>query len=661
MKRFLAILLLLLAICAAAFRVTSMQSGIQSGGVENGVLDLREIDLTAQVVSLAGEWEFVYGELLAPDEFPDSGGVQITVPASWSAAGYPTFGCGTYRLTLQADADDLLLFLPAIDSAAIVYVNGLQVYSAGEVSASRAEARAGVGNGFVPVSAEDGMVELVVQASNYDIWESGLIFPPLIGQTTPLLRHTWGQRLAVTAVMGGILLIGLYHLILFLFRRREKTYLAFCVTCVLVVLRLMLDNNAPLQFLLPGGAGLALLKGYALMFCLNIISIVVFMMLAFEMKPGRKTKWFFALTLGLPVAASFCPAPIPFLGLLGLMLPLAVTLVMGARRVEVRRNPYRLLYLCSIAVFLGNGLILGNGEMAKLLFGYSLYATGAAPNLFMILCQFVMLSQSYAAAHDEVERVNETLEATVEERTAELQDALTQVAHSERSVKELIGNISHDLKTPLTVVSLELQRLTDPTSHYSEEETRRMLSIAHSKTLDLRRLTQSLFDAAYMEESRVSYKLNWMRLGDLMGMLYDRYSDYVESKGRMLAIRYSGDMEIWLDRDNIWPVFENTINNALRYTPQDGTITVTAERAGRSHVELIIRDNGCGIEPEHLPRVFDRHYKADKSRGQGGDSGLGLYIVKSVVEGMEGTVRAESPPGEGASIIVTLRARESKI
>jgi len=113
---------------------------------------------------------------------------------------------------------------------------------------------------------------------------------------------------------------------------------------------------------------------------------------------------------------------------------------------------------------------------------------------------------------------------------------------------------------------------------------------------------------------------------------------------------------IQADPDRIRQVLVNLLANALQYTPQGGQVQVTAVPLG-GQVVICVRDTGPGIPPEELPRIFDRFYRADKSRSRGtGGSGLGLAIVRSIVELHKGSIRVESKTGEGACFTVTLPA-----
>jgi signal transduction histidine kinase len=109
-----------------------------------------------------------------------------------------------------------------------------------------------------------------------------------------------------------------------------------------------------------------------------------------------------------------------------------------------------------------------------------------------------------------------------------------------------------------------------------------------------------------------------------------------------------------VDPERMAQVFGNIVDNALRYTPAGGTIELTARRFG-SDVELAVKDSGPGVDAEELKHMFDRFYRGDKSRQrEDGGTGLGLAIAKSIVEAHGGRIRAESPPGEGLMIVITL-------
>jgi len=120
---------------------------------------------------------------------------------------------------------------------------------------------------------------------------------------------------------------------------------------------------------------------------------------------------------------------------------------------------------------------------------------------------------------------------------------------------------------------------------------------------------------------------------------------------RHVSISCSGDGEIYADPDLFQRALGNLLDNALRFTPQDGSIQITLSEHN-ADVEVAVSDNGCGIAPEHLPRVFDRFYRAESSRGSDG-AGLGLALVKSIVDLHGGSAKIQSEVGRGTTVTLS--------
>jgi len=219
--------------------------------------------------------------------------------------------------------------------------------------------------------------------------------------------------------------------------------------------------------------------------------------------------------------------------------------------------------------------------------------------------------------------------------------------------KDMVANISHDLKTPLTVLGASLQTLSKHTETRGSPEYRRGVRIAYQKTMDLQRLTQNLFEASRIETGKNFYAPKQESLHRLLAQAESKYNAYLDDNGITLDIVAGDDAGISIDPMKIWSVFDNIIYNAARYTEPGGAITITAA-ADAGSATVTITDTGCGIAEECLPRIFERFYKVSRGRGaKDGDGGLGLYIVKSIMDGCGGKVRAESTPGKGTSIILT--------
>lgn len=653
MKRFLAIFLLILTLCVALFFTASRPFVSKGPSAEDGILDFRGTDFTSSVYSLEGQWEFYYGELYTPEDFLSGmpkGREFISLPGPWIKLGYPPLGYGTFRLTVKTEpGQPYLLYIPEIMSSSTIWMNGKEFYHAGQVGRSDRETVTGVRNELLAAVSQDGILELVVQAANYRMNGSGIFYPILIGRDTVLAHHMFWQRTVVAAALGGILLIGVYHLFLFFFRRREKLYLVYSITCLVTVLRLAMESNALVQYFLPGGIGFILSRVFLLLFTLHSLCICLFMLKSFSIRLGKKLRLFFGLSFLLPMLGiCFLPYKTAVTCMFLVMIPYGISIVTALRTGTAGRDPYRLLYLCSMITF------LVYGPLTKTVFEGGMFVPGIVPNMFLILSQCVMLSRSYAQAHDEVERVNANLEQLVEERTAQLNLANRQLAASQAALREMISNISHDLKTPLTVLNNYLELLGDESIAASDQERSEYLGIAYHKNLDLQRLIHNLFEVTRMEGGTAVYRREAVPAGRLIQDAERKYADLIRDNGIKFLTAADQPLDLIIDGDKIWSILDNLVYNAIRHTPNGGKIMLSVKRRG-DRAELRVEDTGEGIAPEHLAHVFDRFYKVSPERGEkDGSSGLGLYIVKTVTEAMGGTVSVESTPGLGTTFTVLL-------
>lgn len=655
MKRFLLILCVILICCGAVFFTSSLPIDTPGVKAETGVLDLREADFASHIYGLDGQWEFYFNRLVSPEELsavPAEEREWIDLPGPWTRLGHPALGCATYRLTVLTGADEpLLLYIPEIMSSSRIWANGKELYRAGTPELSPRPGATGVRNELLAVTPRDGRITIVIQSANYYMNGSGVFYHLLLGRDTLLLHRIWAPRVVVAAVLGGILLIGLYNMALFLFRRREKVYLSFGVMCLMTVLRLAMESNAFVQYFRPGGVNFVLSRVFLLLFVLHSLSIIVFALQAFSIRPGRMLRALLLLGTALPVLAILLlPYARAVTCMFLIMIPFMVTIVLSARQWGKDKNPYKLLYLCSLAIF------LIYGPMSKTLLEGEIFIPATVSNLFMVLCQCVMLSQSYAKAHDEVERVNANLEQLVERRTAELAQTNQRLYASQAALREMIGNISHDLKTPLTVLNNYLELLEDSAMTVDEQERAEYLSIAYHKNLDLQRLIRNLFEVTRLEGGTTSYQMQEIFADRLLEEAAQKYADQARDDGIAFSVQAEEGVTLQADGDKIWSVLDNLVYNAMRHTPQGGSIALTARKNGE-RTELRVADTGEGISPEHLPHIFERFYKASPARGEkNGSSGLGLYIVKTVTEAMGGTATVESEPGKGAVFTLTFLA-----
>ena len=192
-----------------------------------------------------------------------------------------------------------------------------------------------------------------------------------------------------------------------------------------------------------------------------------------------------------------------------------------------------------------------------------------------------------------------------------------------------------------------LETLTMPELALDEATRSRYLTIISDETNRLERMIGELLDLARLEGGGGSLRVERVAVADLFGRVTARHEQAAHTAGLVLATTIEpGATHVNGDRDRLEQALQNLAANAMRYAPSGSTLRLEARPTGGG-VALSVRDEGAeGIAPEHLPHIFDRFYKADASRvGVKGGSGLGLSIVKAIVERHGGTISVSSRPG----------------
>ncbi|MBK6422187.1 MAG: PAS domain-containing protein [Gemmatimonadetes bacterium] len=226
---------------------------------------------------------------------------------------------------------------------------------------------------------------------------------------------------------------------------------------------------------------------------------------------------------------------------------------------------------------------------------------------------------------------------------------VTELRRLETVRRDFVANVSHELKTPLTSISGYAETLVqDPPD---AETMRRFLGVIHNNARRMQRLVDGLLDLSKIESGGWRPAPEPVEIGAVARESWGLLADRAEQR----KISYLGSVgpeaaSVFADPDAVRQVLSNLFDNAIRHTPAGGRITFSAARRDGG-VQLEVRDTGAGIPADHLPRIFERFYRADPGRARDdGGTGLGLAIVKHLVEAHEGEVDAESQLGRGTAI-----------
>ncbi|QYR23742.1 histidine kinase [Paenibacillus sp. sptzw28] len=685
---FLFIATLFIAFIAAG---CSAESEYANPSAVQGELDLRNWSFEKDGdLPLTGQWAFYERRLLPPDEAAAAKDARfVTVPKSWNS--YPRSygiadgqGYGTYRLSVLIKPTEQILGLrvPNIFSAYKLWVNGKPLAAEGMVGTNRETSRA---EQFPQIVAFDGntdRLDIVVQVSNFQHRKGGIWVDLKLGENSRLIRSQTQASAQDMVLFGSLFIIGIYHIGLYALRKQERFTIHFGLLCLFVALRATVTGDSYLVQLFPVGWEMGMKIEY-ISFSLSAVSGYLYIYRLFPLDASRK---FMKGVVGIGVALTLFVIVSPvivFTRTLPLFQLFVLTVSLYSLAVliiaRLRKREGSAFVLIGLAVFVAT--ILNDMLFYNEWFVYmQLVPVGL---FFFILMQSFIISTRFSSALRRVEQVsselrelNVHLEERIEERTEALRrtnETLEQrnreLGRLERSRRHLMTNISHDLRTPITLLQGYLEAIQDGVVK-SGEQQQKYIRMMLGKVVGLNRLIGDLFELAKLEAGQLRFDLSEVKLSTWMEQLRDQYEIDVRSGGHVFACEYSTGTDVHgkqvepdrillnLDLPRMDQVMANLIYNAIKHTEAGGKIALSFTYIhGDGRVVASVSDTGIGVGAEHLPYIFDRFYKIEISRNSAdGGSGLGLAIAKEIVEAHGGIIGADSVPGTGTVLWIALPA-----
>lgn len=658
---------------------------------KQGVLDLNEWNFSRDgIVLLDGAWQFYRSQLLGPHaDWGRQSAKHVPVPKSWNSygerIGFPDgIGFATYRLRIVLPPTDgpLSLLVPSILSAYRLFVNGKELAAVGIASASQELAEPGQYPRIVTFES-GGELELVLQVSNYHHRRGGLWQEIKLGSSEEIWNYQQQAVIEQMLIFGSLAMIGFYHIGLFLLRRQERFTLYFGLLCLFIGLRLVVTGEVLLVQQFPQ---LTWETGLKIEYIAIALSAMAAYQYIYHLFPRDSSVLYRRIAIWLSLAMCLyvvlTPAYVYSRSLpwfQGFAVLSALIGLQGLLKARVRRRPGSSLVLIGIIIFFAsviNDILYYNewfsfGELIPV--GFFLF----------IMTQSFILSTRFSKALKDVERVsselrelNAHLEERIDERTEELrrsnetlEKANLELAKMEKARIRLLTNISHDLRTPMTLIQGYLEALQDGVVHDPQQKDR-YIRMMLGKVNGLNGMINDLFELSKLEAGQVSLDLQQISLPRWIEQMKEHFELDVETQGRIFSCRYEADnghepgegqpanpaIRANIDIARMNQVMSNLFSNALKHTKPGGHITVTVSYCLLEGImRLRVQDDGSGISPKDLPFIFDRYFRENGSRSSGTEgSGIGLAIVKEIIELHGGSIAAESEPGKGTTFTMQL-------
>jgi len=274
------------------------------------------------------------------------------------------------------------------------------------------------------------------------------------------------------------------------------------------------------------------------------------------------------------------------------------------------------------------------------------------------LQKVVVAARNYPS--DEIQPVTPRGPHEVQDLTRAFNSMVRRVHNSQKSQRDFVANVSHELKTPLTSIQGFAQAILDNTADTSETR-KQAAQIIYDESARMHRMALDLLDLARLEAGTADLKMASVDVAVLLKNIIAKFTPQAEKANVKLQLNVPVDLPSLVgDGDRLAQIFTNLVDNALRFTPAGGEITLSAKKIG-DEMELSVADTGSGIPNEALSHLFERFYQADPSRagGERHGAGLGLAIVKEIVEAHSGKIGVRSQAGRGTMFMIHLPLAEN--
>ncbi|HLO30731.1 MAG TPA: HAMP domain-containing sensor histidine kinase [Anaerolineales bacterium] len=269
------------------------------------------------------------------------------------------------------------------------------------------------------------------------------------------------------------------------------------------------------------------------------------------------------------------------------------------------------------------------------------------------LQQLVLAARNYPA--EELSPVPVRGPHEVQDLTHAFNSMVGRVQDSKKSQRDFVANVSHELKTPLTSIQGFAQAILDDTAD-TPETRKQSAQIIYEEAGRMHRMALDLLDLARLEAGTADLKMSPVDIGVLLRNVLEKFAPQAQRAGVNLQLDLPEQLPTLMgDGDRLAQVFVNLVDNALKFTPVNGQVTLSAVQTG-SQMEISIIDTGRGVPQDALPHLFERFYQVDPARsgGEKHGAGLGLAIVQEIVQAHSGRISVRSGLGHGTTFVIHL-------
>lgn len=644
---------------------------------QKGIADLSSWDFEKDgIAELNGQWEFYWTKILKPGEFQfsaKSGIHYFELPSQWNGIkntelkNLPPFGKATYRLLVKLPQNNskrvrtLSLKFQDIHSSYRVWLNGRLYLEKGKFSEVPGQCIPASGREVLSFADSSSTLEIVINTVNFfDTNEAGIDEKILLGTEQGVILESQLKNFFYLVSFGILLIMGLYHFLLFIIRRKESEYSYFSVICLLLAVQTICEGDKYVFYIMPGLSVSFYLKAW-----LASISVVAallrFFRIIFPDELNKTAVTFFTVAFIFEVLFLFI-FPIeyfmPFIYPLFYFSIIGVGyLFYGLFMALLRKRKH------STLVFAGMLLPLLAG-VNDLLYGLAIIYTGyfgSVGFILLIFSQSYFLSLRYNESYMEVESLSKKLEAAnrsldfkVEERTLELKAVNAELSKTIAIKNKFFSIIAHDMKNLFQSMFGYSDLIIMKSEEDEQQEINEGALVIKDTTTKAYNLMENLLEWSLSETGNIRLEKEVLNLNAVISENVELMDAYCRAKHVCLTALVDESLQIAADKRMLNTVLRNLISNAIKYSFSNSTVTIRAEERN-NNIIIFVSDQGLGIGKEKLDNIFMAEtVQSTPGTNKEKGTGLGLLLVKEFVQKHNGTISASSEIGKGTTFEITL-------
>jgi len=642
---------------------------IDNANLQPSVFNFSQVDLSEKtILGLVGNVEFYWEQLLTPEDFTDSifkepSGV-FMIPGVWNkykVKGEPIgdFGYATYKFSIIAPKDDVYaLKIKEFECAYNVWINGELHKEVGRVGKTAEAMTPSWKRSEIIFQTQNDIAEIIIQVSNFQHRKGGAEDLILFGRAEDILRAKRTLAGLEVFLLGVLFMMSAYHLVIYFFRRKDKTIVFFSLLCFLMAMRLLTTGEELISEIFPSMGWYLSIRIEYLSYTLAVPVLVAFLyyfykkefsLLAVKVIGGIAILFSLIILLTPPIIFSY--TPIVYQGIIGVI---SIYILYGITKALLLKRENAIIFFGSYFMFF---FIVVN----DILYYNKVFTSGFLMPFGVFILTFVQataLSKSFSTAFNKVDLLREELEVSnldladrisnrtrliqqqkdeIEDQAKHLQKANDQMVEMNTFKESLTAMIIHDLKNPLNIIL-----------NFSKDE--RVVFAGHQM---LNRV-HNLLDVQRHEDKGMKLHLEKSCLNQHITNAVDQLSFLIKDNNISLETFFDGDYQVSVDTDIINRVFVNLLSNALKFSPPTGFVKINTKKDGNNVIVQVI-DSGPGIPDNQKDKIFEKFGQHIIRRsGQSGSTGLGLTFCKLAMEAHGGDIDFVSDLGKGTTFFCTL-------